>query len=410
MLDARASGDVGSAPDSSFELAVAAAGALAARAFADSRRVRARRRGRRRRARERDRAHGGAQAARARAPGAASARRVSCSARLAAERIEVVTSRPAALVGAPAPAAARRRRDRPVELRPRGAARRRRARGAAGGRRARAWSCGGREREPAAATPRPRAPRARAARRALRRVAGASACCTRATSRSRRSRRRGSRRSPPLATAPGARSQRCATRPHARGRPRSCGPRSPAWTVGARARGACGRLDLGRLWPSSGSPLGGLAGQLARRARRAGSRWCCRSRAESTRSCGRSCSSRCSPGSRRWRGCGSCGRAPWPQALLALLPFAVSATVYELPQHPLRALVAGALLLAFLFTGRAAGGGRAARRRVRGAGARDRRRLGRRARGVASDRAALDDVDVRGRRRRRSPRSIWSGT
>ena len=48
---------------------------------------------------------------------------------------------------------------------------------------------------------------------------------------------------------------------------------------------------------------------------------------------------------------------PLVAGFVALLPFAVSATVYELPQHPLRALVAGGLLLAFLFTGRAAGGG-----------------------------------------------------
>ena len=39
---------------------------------------------------------------------------------------------------------------------------------------------------------------------------------------------------------------------------------------------------------------------------------------------------------------------PLPAALLALLPFALSATVYDLPQYPWRALFAGALLLAFL--------------------------------------------------------------
>ena len=47
----------------------------------------------------------------------------------------------------------------------------------------------------------------------------------------------------------------------------------------------------------------------------------------------------------------------------------LSATVYDLPQYPWRALLAGALALAFLFTGRAAGGGprrsRAASRRSR---------------------------------------------
>ena len=40
VLDARASGQIGTAADSSFELAVAAAGALAERAHAESRRVR----------------------------------------------------------------------------------------------------------------------------------------------------------------------------------------------------------------------------------------------------------------------------------------------------------------------------------------------------------------------------------
>jgi transglutaminase-like putative cysteine protease len=48
---------------------------------------------------------------------------------------------------------------------------------------------------------------------------------------------------------------------------------------------------------------------------------------------------------------------PLAAGLLAILPFAISATVYALPQHPLRALVAGALAFAFLRTGRPAGGG-----------------------------------------------------
>ena len=53
-------------------------------------------------------------------------------------------------------------------------------------------------------------------------------------------------------------------------------------------------------------------------------------------------------------------------ALLATLPFAVSATVYDLPQDPWRALAAAALLLAFLRTGRPAGGGAGDRGRVAG--------------------------------------------
>jgi transglutaminase-like putative cysteine protease len=51
---------------------------------------------------------------------------------------------------------------------------------------------------------------------------------------------------------------------------------------------------------------------------------------------------------------------PFAAALLAVAPFVLSTTVYDLPQYPWRALVAGALLLAFLYTGRHAGGGRAA--------------------------------------------------
>ena len=50
---------------------------------------------------------------------------------------------------------------------------------------------------------------------------------------------------------------------------------------------------------------------------------------------------------------------PLAAALLAGAPFVLSATVYELPQYPWRALLAGGLALAFLCTGRAAGGGRA---------------------------------------------------
>ena len=50
---------------------------------------------------------------------------------------------------------------------------------------------------------------------------------------------------------------------------------------------------------------------------------------------------------------------PLAAGLLATLPFAVSATVYELPGDPWRALAAAALLLAFLRSGRPAGGGAA---------------------------------------------------
>jgi hypothetical protein len=53
-------------------------------------------------------------------------------------------------------------------------------------------------------------------------------------------------------------------------------------------------------------------------------------------------------------------RRPLAAALLAVAPFVLSATVYDLPRYPLRALAATALLLAFLVTRRAAGGGRVA--------------------------------------------------
>ena len=48
---------------------------------------------------------------------------------------------------------------------------------------------------------------------------------------------------------------------------------------------------------------------------------------------------------------------PLAAGLLATLPFAVSATVYDLPHDPWRALAASAILLAFLRTGRPAAGG-----------------------------------------------------
>ena len=85
---------------------------------------------------------------------------------------------------------------------------------------------------------------------------------------------------------------------------------------------------------------------------------------------------------------------PLVAGLLALLPFAVSATVYDLPEHPWRALAAAALLLAFLRTGRPAGGGAA----VAAGCAALALLLGAAwsavPRGVAPGRAALDDLDV----------------
>ena len=77
VLDARASADVGRAPGSSFELALAAAEALVTQAHADAQTRAARHRRRRRRARRRQRAHrhpavAGARAAERRASSPAS--------------------------------------------------------------------------------------------------------------------------------------------------------------------------------------------------------------------------------------------------------------------------------------------------------------------------------------------------
>ena len=99
VLDARASSEVGVAPDSSFELAVAAAGSLLARAFADSRRVRlviAGGDGEPASATERT----AVRKLLARASPAGERSLVDLLTRVAAEHIEVVTSRPGALVGA----------------------------------------------------------------------------------------------------------------------------------------------------------------------------------------------------------------------------------------------------------------------------------------------------------------------
>ena len=182
-------------------------------------------------------------------------------------------------------------------------------------------------------------------------------------------------------------------------RPQSCGPRSPAWSVGAGACDAGRRVDLGGLVAVVALAARRARGSARRRPGELGRRSCCRSRAGSSRSCGRSCSSSCSRGSPRSRGCGSRARArsrPGSSHCCRSPSARPSTSCRSI--HCAHSSRAGSLL-AFLFTGRAAGGGPRTRRGVRGAGARDRRRLGRRARGVASGRAALDDVDVRGRRR-----------
>ncbi len=341
VLDARASADVGSAPDSSFELAVAAAGALVARAHADGRRARlvvAGLDGEPASAGERTRR---APAAGARPAGGRALSRRPARPRLAAERIEVVTSRPAALVGALRTRAARRRRDRPVELRRGGAARCRSHRGAARRGLPRAGAAAPRAR--ARPQPTARARRDLALRGALYALACASACCTRATCRCPRSRRRGSPRSSSSPRRP--RSWRCA-----RGRRLGLLALAPAALAAASSR-------PGR-WPSPGAPLGGLAGKLADAPGDLGAGGAPVRRAASTRSCARPCCSRSSPGWRRSPGSGSCARARCRPRCSRCCRSRVSATVYDLPQYPWRALFAGALLLAFLCTGRAAGGGR----------------------------------------------------
>jgi uncharacterized protein (DUF58 family) len=102
VLDARPSAEVGSPPDSSFELALAAADALVRQAHADARRVRlvvAGGEGEPAGACER----AGVRRLLARARPAGERPPAELMARLAAERIEVITTRPADVVGAVSP-------------------------------------------------------------------------------------------------------------------------------------------------------------------------------------------------------------------------------------------------------------------------------------------------------------------
>jgi len=337
VLDARASGDVGTPPDSSFELAVAAAAALVGRAHAEARRVRlvvagpdgepasAGERIAVRRLLARVRPEG------ERPPG-------ELLGRLSAEHIEVVTSRPAALAGA-LPA----RRLGVVAIDPSSfdaAVPRDDAAIAA----LRAAGCRVQELRRPEREPEPvpaRAERDLALRGALYALA-----CAFGLLHAR------DLQIPALSTARLAAIAVLATAPA---------------LVALRAGRRLGLLALAPAtlaaafvaadhWPSPGAPLGGLAGKL-----------------------------QAAPGA--WvqvllpfdggehpelRSAVLVALFAWlaalawvwlvrPRpllaALIALLPFALSATVYDLPQYPPRALLAGVLLLAFLYTGRAAGGG-----------------------------------------------------
>ncbi len=338
VLDARASGDFGAAPDSSFELAVAAAETLLTRAFAEARRVRL--------------VVAGADGEPASASERSAARRLLARARpagerspaellgkLAAERIEVVTSQPGALVGC-----GRTRHLGVVAIDPSsfdpavardGAAL---AALAAGGAHVREL----RRPERAPALARPRRPASGVAlRSALYVLAG---CFGLLHARD--------LQEPALATPALAAIALLATAPALLALRTG---RRLALLALAPAAIAASWIAAGR-GPSFHAPLGGLAGLLAD-----------------------------APGS--WvqvvlpfaRGEHAELRAlvlaalfvwlaalaqlwiarprPLAAGLVAALPFAVGATVYDLPQSPWRALAAGLLLLAFLRTGHAAGGG-----------------------------------------------------
>ncbi len=323
VLDARASADVGNAPDSSFELAVAAAGALAARAFAGSRRVRlvvAGGDGEPATATERTavrRLLARARPAGERPPG-------DLLGRLAAERIEVVTSRPAALVGAGRPRQLGVVAIDPSSFDP-AVPRDAEALAALEAAGTRVVELRRQEREPEATTA-DRSIRELGLRSALYAIVAAFGLL-----------HARDLQIPALSTArlaaiaalatPRPSWQRCRERrphvwglaPNVRSLPQQL-PHMWGQTPNVRPSIAglvCGRWCL-RCWPPRGSRRArGRRG--ARRSagsrvssampRGAGSRSCCRSRAGSSRSCGRSCSSSCSRGSPRSRGCGSRARA-----------------------------------------------------------------------------------------------------
>ncbi|MEY2518109.1 MAG: hypothetical protein QOJ89_5473, partial [bacterium] len=330
VLDARASADVGRAPDSSFELAAAAAGSLVARALADSRRVRlviARGDGEPVSATERGAVRkllAQARPAGERPPG-------DVLARLAAERVEVVTSRPAALVGAGG-----RRQLGVIAIDPSSfdPATPRDAEALAALRAAGARVVELRRPEPVAAVVRGASPGRELALRGATYAAAAAFGLLHARD----------LQIPALATsalaplvalavAPalialrfGSRLGQLALAPTALAAAWIASP--PAHLPGRLADAPAQWVDVILPFARSDHPelrtlvLVALFAWLATLAWI----WLVRPR-------------------------------PLAAGLLALLPFALSATVYELPQHPLRALAAGALVFGFLRTGRRAGGG-----------------------------------------------------
>jgi protein-glutamine gamma-glutamyltransferase len=342
VLDARASADVGDAPGSSFELALGAAEALVAHAHADGRRVRlivAGPDGEPVSASER----AAVRRLLARARPAGERRPAEVLARVSAEQIEVVTTRPADLVGAP-----RARRLGVVAIDPSSF-------------------------DPAIA-------RDAAALAALR-AAGAHVQEVRRPERREAAAER-------AAVSRGAAAWHWLLFAlagvlgllHARGlqTPALSTPRlvavallavAPALAARRRRRRAAllaaAAGTLAATWlatdrpPALRAPLGGLAGQLAD----APSAWV---RVTLPYSASEHPELRTAVllavfawvAALAWFALAR--RRPLAAALLAVAPFVLSATVYDLSGYPLRAAAATGLLLAFLVTGRPAGGGRGA--------------------------------------------------
>ena len=340
VLDARASADIGSPPDSSFELAVSAAGALVARAHDEGRRARLVVAGL-----DGDPAGAGERTAVRRLLASVRPRGerspAELLARLAAERIEVVTSRPADLIGA-----VRGRELGIVAIDP-SSFDATVPRDAAAIEALRAAGCRVLElRRPEpdpVATADARGQRTLALRGALYALA-----CAFGLVHAR------DLQAPALSTPRLAAILILATAPALvalrAGRRLGLLAVAPAALVAAY-------LSAGR-WPSPGSPLGGLAGQLLD----APGAWVqvvlpfgAVEHPELRAAVLLALFAWLATFAWLWL----VRPRPLLAALLAMLPFAVSATVYDLPQQPWRGLLAGALVFAFLPTGRAAGGGRA---------------------------------------------------
>jgi uncharacterized protein (DUF58 family)/transglutaminase-like putative cysteine protease len=340
VLDARASADLGTAPDSSFELAVAAAGALVTQAQADGRRVRLLVAGP-----EGEPASAAERAAvrrlLARARPAGERRPGDLLSRIAAERIEVVTTRPADLLGA---VSARRLGVVAIDPSSFDEAVPRDAHALAA-----LQAAGARVQElrrpdsPSASEPEARPERPVRWPALLTGCAGAFGLW-----------HVRDLQIPALSTSRLAAIAALAVLPAVvalrAGRRLVLVALAPAALVAAW-------LAAGH-WPSPGAPLGGLSGLLAD----APSAWVqvVLPFAAGERPELRAAVLLALFGWLALLAWFALARPrPLAAALLAVAPFVLSATVYSLPQYPWRAFAAGALLLAFLFTGLAAGGGRA---------------------------------------------------